>query len=109
MLVLRKSSLLKRLKKRAIELGSATIKASACANDVIVCCVDCSGNVVVWTSAGERGFKGAKKASPFAAQITMETILKKVARLGGQPPADAEASVRFDEKLVCIHSSSWGR
>ncbi|MFP3038308.1 MAG: 30S ribosomal protein S11 [Candidatus Hodgkinia cicadicola] len=103
MLVLRKSFLLKRLKKRVIEFSSATIKVSASANNVIVCCVDCSGNVVAWTSAGERGFKGAKKASPFAAQITMETILKKVARLGVKV-VDVEVSGNSSNREVILRA-----
>lgn len=48
------------------------------ANNVIICCSDGRGNVVLWSSAGERGFKGKKKSSPFAIQMTMEIILKKI-------------------------------
>ncbi|WP_146656801.1 30S ribosomal protein S11 [Candidatus Hodgkinia cicadicola] len=47
-------------------------------NNVIICCSDWKGNVILWSSAGERGFKGKKKSSPFAIQMTMETILKKL-------------------------------
>ncbi|MGP1916895.1 MAG: 30S ribosomal protein S11 [Candidatus Hodgkinia cicadicola] len=46
-------------------------------NNVIASCSDGRGNVLAWTSAGERGFKGAKKASPFASQVTIEAIVRK--------------------------------
>ncbi|PIM94886.1 30S ribosomal protein S11 [Candidatus Hodgkinia cicadicola] len=47
-------------------------------NNVIICCSDRRGNTVLWSSAGERGFKGKKKSSPFAIQVTMEMVLKKL-------------------------------
>ncbi len=40
-------------------------------NNIIVCCTDHCVNVLSWSTAGERGFRGTKKATPFAIQITM--------------------------------------
>ncbi|PIM96212.1 30S ribosomal protein S11 [Candidatus Hodgkinia cicadicola] len=47
-------------------------------NNTIMCCSDGVGNVLLWVSAGERGFKSKKKASPFAIQVTTEVLLKKI-------------------------------
>jgi len=41
-------------------------------NNTIVTITDLAGNVVCWSSAGRKGFKGARKSTPFAAQIAAE-------------------------------------
>ncbi|MFH1379719.1 MAG: 30S ribosomal protein S11 [bacterium] len=51
-------------------------------NNTIVSITDERGNVLVWSTAGACGFKGTKKGTPFAAQITSETAARK-AREGG--------------------------
>lgn len=80
----RASTMLARLmaykkKKRLLkdDVASAVLYVRASGNNVIATCADGAGNVLAWTSAGERGFKGVKKASPFAAQMVIEAIVKK--------------------------------
>lgn len=51
-------------------------------NNTIVSITDERGNVLVWSTAGSCGFKGTKKGTPFAAQITSDTAARKV-REGG--------------------------
>ena len=46
-------------------------------NNTIVTITDVSGNVVAWSSAGMRGFKGSRKSTPFAAQLAAEDAAKK--------------------------------
>jgi small subunit ribosomal protein S11 len=46
-------------------------------NNTIVTITDLKGNVVSWASAGNMGFKGARKSTPYAAQITAESAAKK--------------------------------
>ncbi|MGP1922648.1 MAG: 30S ribosomal protein S11 [Candidatus Hodgkinia cicadicola] len=58
-------------------LSFSLLRIAISQNNVIATCSDGRGNVFAWTSAGERGFKGAKKASPFAAQVTIEAIVRK--------------------------------
>ncbi|MGP1916312.1 MAG: 30S ribosomal protein S11 [Candidatus Hodgkinia cicadicola] len=58
-------------------LTTSLLRISLGQNNVIATSSDGRGNVFAWTSAGERGFKGAKKASPFAAQVTIEAIVRK--------------------------------
>ncbi|MFA4941407.1 MAG: 30S ribosomal protein S11 [Patescibacteria group bacterium] len=59
----------KRKKKapRIVKVGNAYVKATY--NNTIVTLTDISGNVISWASAGMAGFKGAKKSTPYAAQI----------------------------------------
>lgn len=60
--------------------GIAHIKATF--NNVIVTLTDTSGNTVSWSSSGRMGFKGSKKNTPFAAQITAEAAAKEAFELG---------------------------
>lgn len=60
--------------------GQAHIKATF--NNTIVTITDLRGNTVVWGSAGGLGFKGARKSTPFAAQITAKNVAKKAVDLG---------------------------
>lgn len=57
-------------KKKNITLGIAHIKATF--NNTIVTFTDIQGNTMSGSSAGAHGFKGAKKATPYAAQITVD-------------------------------------
>ncbi|MDA0782684.1 MAG: 30S ribosomal protein S11 [Rickettsiales bacterium] len=62
-----------RIKKRSrknIPVGMAHVNASF--NNVIISITDLNGNVVSWSSAGAQGFKGSRKSTPYAAQLTAE-------------------------------------
>src|SRR5216117_1205486 len=61
--------------KKNIQSGIAHITASF--NNTIVTITDVSGNVVSWSSAGVKGFKGSRKSTPFAAQLAAEDAAKK--------------------------------
>ncbi len=61
-------------------VGVAHIKASF--NNVIVSITDIYGNTISWSSAGKNGFKGSRKNTPFAAQVTAEAAAKEAHDLG---------------------------
>lgn len=61
-------------------VGVAHIKASF--NNVIVTITDIYGNTISWSSAGKNGFKGSRKNTPFAAQVTAEAAAKEAHDLG---------------------------
>ena len=63
-----------RRERKNIEKGAAHIRATF--NNTIVTISDVHGNVVSWASAGELGFKGSRKSTPFAAQSAAETAAK---------------------------------
>src|ERR1044072_7917636 len=51
-------------------------------NNTIVSITDDQGNVIVWSTAGACGFKGTKKGTPFAAQVTADTAGKRALEAG---------------------------
>ena len=56
--------------RKSIAVGNAYIKTSF--NNTHVTLTDKEGNVIAWASAGSAGFKGSRKSTPFAAQVTAE-------------------------------------
>ena len=60
--------------RRVVERGAAHISSSF--NNTIVTITDPQGNVISWSSAGALGYKGAKKGTPFAAQVAAEAAGK---------------------------------
>lgn len=60
----------KKVKKKNIPVGVAHIHATF--NNTMVTITDPGGNVVSWSSAGCHGFKGSRKSTPFAAQVTAQ-------------------------------------
>jgi small subunit ribosomal protein S11 len=61
-------------KKRSVPVGIAFVHSTF--NNTVVTITDLSGNVVSWSSAGCHGFKGSRKSTPFAAQITAQAAAK---------------------------------
>ena len=61
---------IKRSEKKNVPVGVARINATF--NNTIVSICDQQGNVISWSSAGHKGFKGSRKSTPFAAQVAAE-------------------------------------
>ncbi|MFA6551431.1 MAG: 30S ribosomal protein S11 [Patescibacteria group bacterium] len=70
----------KKKEKKSIPSGRAYINATY--NNTIVTLTDQTGNVISWASAGGCGFKGAKKATPYAAQIIVKKAIDKAKDFG---------------------------
>ena len=64
----------KRRERKNIERGAAHIRATF--NNTIITITDVTGNAISWASAGELGFKGSRKSTPYAAQMAAETAAK---------------------------------
>ena len=64
----------KRRERKNVEKGAAHIRSTY--NNTIVTITDTNGNAVSWASAGELGFKGSRKSTPYAAQMAAETAAK---------------------------------
>lgn len=62
-------------KKKLVPSGVAHVLSTF--NNTIITISDATGNVVASSSAGARGFKGSKKSTPYAAQLTAEHVAKK--------------------------------
>lgn len=86
--------------KRNITYGAAHIQATF--NNTIVTITDPSGNVITWSSAGNLGFKGSRKGTPYAAQMAAATVAKKAIDSGMKqidifvkgPGAGRESAIR---------------
>lgn len=70
----------KKAKRRIVQEGNAFIQASY--NNTIVTLTEPNGNVISWSSAGASGFKGARKATPYAAQVSAENAVEKAKVFG---------------------------
>lgn len=64
----------KRREKKNINYGVAHIYSTF--NNTILCISDRGGNIITWASGGNVGFKGARKSTPFAAQIAAQQVAK---------------------------------
>ncbi len=72
----------KKAKKKIQVDSSGVAHVKATFNNVIVTLTDIYGNTISWASSGKMGFKGSKKNTPFAAQLTAEAAAKEAFDLG---------------------------
>ena len=70
----------KRRERKNVAYGIAHIKSSF--NNTIITISDQQGNVIAWASAGNVGFKGSRKSTPFAAQLAAETAARRAMEHG---------------------------
>ncbi|OHW62447.1 30S ribosomal protein S11 [Andreesenia angusta] len=70
----------KRRERKNIERGQAHIQSTF--NNTMVTLTDTKGNVISWASAGQLGFRGSRKSTPFAAQMAAEEAAKKAMEHG---------------------------
>jgi len=90
----------KKSSKRDVPHGHAHIQCSF--NNTIITIADPAGGVVAWSSAGKRGFRGARKSTPFAAQVAAEDCgrvaadngVRSVAVFVNGPGAGRESAMR---------------
>lgn len=90
----------KRRERKNIEKGQAHIKSTF--NNTIVSLSDVHGNTIAWASAGQVGFKGSRKSTPFAASMVAEEAAKRAMEHGLKtvevyvkgPGAGREAAIR---------------
>ena len=90
----------KKKSKKNVQTGIVYIQSTF--NNTIITITDVSGNVLSWSSAGARGFKGSRKSTPFAAQVAagdaaakaMEHGLKNVSVMVKGPGAGRESALR---------------
>ena len=90
----------KKKTRKNVQTGIVYIQSTF--NNTIITITDVSGNVLSWSSAGARGFKGSRKSTPFAAQVTADTCARKGMEHGLQkvevfvkgPGAGRETAIR---------------
>jgi small subunit ribosomal protein S11 len=69
-------------KKEKKNIANGVVHIQSTFNNTIVTITDAAGNVVSWSSSGVMGFKGSRKSTPFAAQMTAEDAVKKAQEHG---------------------------
>lgn len=79
--------------KKTIEkdLSLAKVYINATFNNTLITVADAKGNTIAWSSGGTSGFKGARKATPYAATTAIEAVAKKAVNAGVR---DAEVFVK---------------
>ena len=77
---IKKVKITKKKVKKNITTGIAFVNATF--NNTIITITDDSGNVIAWSSAGSKGFKGSRKSTPYAAQIAADTVATKAQEHG---------------------------
>jgi small subunit ribosomal protein S11 len=90
----------RRRERKNVVAGQAHIQSTF--NNTIISITDIEGNVISWGSAGAQGFKGSRKSTPFAAQVTGEATAKRALEHGMRqievfvrgPGAGREAAIR---------------
>ena len=90
----------KRRERKHVETGAAHIRSTF--NNTIVTITDSNGNTISWASAGELGFRGSRKSTPFAAEMAAEKAAKVAIDHGMRsadvfvkgPGAGREAAIR---------------
>ncbi len=75
-----KKTVRKKKVKKNIQTGVAHIQSTF--NNTIITITDVGGNTVSWASAGQQGFKGSRKSTPYAAQMAAEECAKKAQEHG---------------------------
>jgi len=73
------AKVVKKKKKTIQPVAKSIISVHSSFNNTIITIADENGNNLAWSSAGSNGFKGTKKSTPYAAQITMKKALENAA------------------------------
>ncbi|MCE2992222.1 MAG: ribosomal protein [Candidatus Midichloriaceae bacterium] len=98
-----------KIKKRVVPVAIVSINASF--NNTIVSVTDQQGDVISWASAGNVGFKGSRKSTPYAGQMAAEKAFEEAIKYGVKtvsirikgPGAARESAVRAVSALVNKH------
>ena len=99
-MVKKKTTRPKRRERKNVERGIAHIRSTF--NNTIITITDLDGNSISWSSAGNSGFKGSRKSTPFAAQLAADSAAKAAMEHGMRqvevfvkgPGAGREAAIR---------------
>ena len=69
----------KKIKKNILN-GTAYVQSTF--NNTIISIADTNGNIISWASAGQKGFKGSRKSTPYAAQVAADAAASKALEFG---------------------------
>lgn len=75
-----KTKTVKKTENKQVPVGRVYVTATF--NNTLITVTDNQGNTIAWSSSGASGFKGARRATPFAAISAVETVAKKAKEMG---------------------------
>ena len=78
----KKTTSFKKKKKIKKNITSGIAYVNSTFNNTIISIADTNGNVISWASAGQKGFKGSRKSTPYAAQIAADAAASKALEFG---------------------------
>ncbi len=79
----KKTTIKSKIKKQTpTSVGAGRVYVTATFNNTLVTLTDLKGNTLAWSSSGNAGFKGARKATPFAAITAVESVAQKGKLMG---------------------------
>ena len=92
----------KKVGKKKKNIANGVVHVYASFNNTIISVTDLQGNLICWSSAGKHGFRGSRKATPYAAQIATQSAVETAKECGLQnvsveikgPGVGREASLR---------------
>ena len=79
---LKKSSYSKKKRKVKKNILNGIAYVQSTFNNTIISIADTSGNVISWASSGQKGFKGSRKSTPYAAQVAADAAASKALEFG---------------------------
>lgn len=77
-----KAKTTRRSKKAKRSVSTGTVFVQSTYNNTIITIADTDGNVLAWSSAGHCGFRGPKKATPYAASVIIKNVVEKIQDVG---------------------------
>ena len=94
-------------KKKNFSITTGIVKVRATFNNTIISITDLHGNVVCWSSPGKLSFRGSKKSTPYASQVSAKEVISKAKDMGLKsvyveikgPGAGREACLRALQEL----------
>ncbi|MGX7592217.1 30S ribosomal protein S11 [Candidatus Karelsulcia muelleri] len=98
------------MKNKKQDISCCNVHINSTFNNIIITLSNLKGDVLAWSSAGQKGFKGAKKNTPYAASQTAQDIVEKGKKMGIKkiniivkgPGAGREAAIRTLSNLNVI-------
>ena len=104
----------KKNSKKKKNISTGVIHVHATFNNTIISITDTQGNLICWSSAGKHGFKGSRKATPYAAQVATQSAIENAKDYGLQtvsviisgPGVGREASLRALQNFEDITTTS---
>jgi len=90
--------------KKSIQAEEAKVYVSASFNNTLITVTDPDGNTLAWASSGSSGYKGTRKATPYAATVAVEQLMNKVKEQNGVKEAEVYIDGPGSGREACLRA-----